>query len=346
MLSESIGEGFDDGIAASCRERGHVEDAADGFSSAADGAFALVLPAVVVEGSNADEGRDLLSVEGSEFGEIGDEGGGGNSAESGYGLDEFGFLSPIVVGLDKGFNGFFDVVDLTFQKFEDGLNTFLSGFGPGQFEAIGFHDSEVDELSSAGDELLDFGLFFWHFLDRSRLDLLSEQSQDAGIKAVGLGGQAQGSGKVPNPFGINDRDAVAGIEEVGHERAFIAAGGLEDDQAARGLREEFAELLEPRSVVGQRVRLACGEEVEIERRLGDVDADADQIRAVHGDVPFLPMRARGRFGNLAAQATVRARFQRPATIQLCDGVWSAEARSIYRRPLRGWLRSQPRSSTH
>jgi hypothetical protein len=94
------------------------------------------------------------------------------------------------------------------------------------------------------------------------------------------------------------------------------------------------------------VRLACGEEVEIERRLGDVDADADQIRAVHGDVPFLPMRARGRFGNLAAQATVRASFQRPATIQLCDGVWSAEARSIYRRPLRGWLRSQPRSSTH
>ncbi len=346
MLNESIGEGFDDGIASSGRERGHVEYGADGFPSAGDGAFALVLSAVVVEGSDADERRDLLPVERSEFGEIGDEGGGSDSAESGYGLDEFGFLSPVVLGLDEGFDGLFDVVDLSFQQFEDGLDTFLSGLGPGHFEAVGFHGSEVDELSSAGDELLDFCLFFGHFLDRSGLDLLGEQSQDAGIEAVGLGGQAQGPGKVPNSFGINDRDAVSGVEEVGHEGAFIAASGFEDDQAALGLREEFAELLEPRSVVGQRVRLTCGEEVEIERRLGDVDADADQIRAVHGDVPFLPMRARGRFGNLAAQATVRARFQRPATIQLRDGVWNAKARSIYRRPLRGWLRSQPRSSTH
>ena len=70
MLSESIGEGFDDGIATSGRERGHVEDAADGFSSAADDAFALVLAAVVVEGSDADEGRDLLSVEGSGRGAV------------------------------------------------------------------------------------------------------------------------------------------------------------------------------------------------------------------------------------------------------------------------------------
>jgi len=346
MLSESIREGFDDGVASSGRERGHVKGAADGFSSAGDGAFALVLPAVVVEGSDADEGRDLLPVEGSEFGEIGDEGGGSDSAEPGYGLDEFGFLPPVVVGPDEGFNRLFNVVDLPFQQLEDGLNTFLGGFGPRQFKAIRFHGSEVDELSSSGDELLDFCLFFGHFLDRSGLDLLGEQSQDAGIEAVGLGGQAQGPGKVPDPFGIDDRDAVAGIEEVGHEGAFIAASGFEDDQAALGLREELAKLLEPRGVIGQRVRLACGEEVEIERRLGDVDADADQIRAVHGDVPFLPMRARGRFGNLAAQATVRARFQRPATIQLRDGVWNAKARSICRRPLRGWLRSQARSSTH
>ena len=41
MLSETISEGFDDGVAASGGQGSHVEDGADGFSSAADGAFAF-----------------------------------------------------------------------------------------------------------------------------------------------------------------------------------------------------------------------------------------------------------------------------------------------------------------
>jgi hypothetical protein len=91
------------------------------------------------------------------------------------------------------------------------------------------------------------------------------------------------------------------------------------------------------------VSLTGGEEVEIERRLGHVDSDPSEIRAVHGDVPFLPMRARGRLVGLAAPATVRAGIQRPATIQLCDGVLSTEEQTICRRFFRGWLRSQPRN---
>src|SRR6187402_3419840 len=86
------------------------------------------------------------------------------------------------------------------------------------------------------------------------------------------------------------------------------------------------------------VSLAGGEEVEIERGLGDVDTDPREVRAIHGGVPFLPMRARGRQG-LAAPATVRAGIQRSATIKLCDGVLSTEARTICRRFFRGWLRS-------
>jgi hypothetical protein len=94
------------------------------------------------------------------------------------------------------------------------------------------------------------------------------------------------------------------------------------------------------------VSLTGGEEMEIERSLGHVDSDPSEIRAVHGDVPFLPMRARGRLAGLAAPATVRARIQRSATILLCDGVVNAQARTIYRRFFRGWLRSQPRNRKH
>jgi hypothetical protein len=37
----------------------------------------------------------------SEFGEIGDERGGDDAAHSWNGLDEFGLLPPVTVGLDK-----------------------------------------------------------------------------------------------------------------------------------------------------------------------------------------------------------------------------------------------------
>jgi hypothetical protein len=94
------------------------------------------------------------------------------------------------------------------------------------------------------------------------------------------------------------------------------------------------------------VSLPGGEEMDFERGFGDVDADSREVRAIHGDVPFLPMRARAAVGPLAAQATVRANIQRPAAIWLCDGVLSTEEQSICRRPLRVWLRSHTRSREH
>jgi hypothetical protein len=89
-----------------------------------------------------------------------------------------------------------------------------------------------------------------------------------------------------------------------------------------------------------------GKVVEIERGLGDVDADRNLVRAFHGGIPFLPMRARAAVKPAPAPATVRACFQRPATILLRDGVLSTRTRSIYRRFFRGWLRSQPRNRMH
>jgi hypothetical protein len=62
------------------------------------------------------------------------------------------------------------------------------------------------------------------------------------------------------------------------------------------------------------VFLTGGKEVEVERGLGHVDSDPSEVLAIHGGVPFLPMRARDRLTGLAAPATVRVRFQRPATI--------------------------------
>ena len=343
MLSQSICEGLDDRVAASGCQSGHVEDGADGFAAAADGAFASVLAAVAIEGRQAHEGGDLLAVELAQLGNVGDEGGGRDSAQSWNGLDELRFFPPVLVGLDELLDRGFDAFDLPLEELEDGLDALPGSLGGGDFEAIGLHGSQVDELSSAGDELLDFGLFFRSFLGGWGLDLLGIEGQDAGIEAVGFGDQAQRPGEITDPFGVDDGHPVAGIEQVRDDLALVATGGFQDDETAGGIGQQLAELLMTGAVVGQGVSLTGGEEVEVERSLGHVDPDPSAIRAIHGDVPFLPMRARGRLVGLAAPATVRAEFQRPATILLCDGVLSAEARTICRRFFRGWLRSQPRN---
>ena len=60
-----------------------------------------MVAAVVVEGSDSDEGGDLLSVELTELREFGEECGGGHLSDAGSGLNEVGFGFPIVIGVDE-----------------------------------------------------------------------------------------------------------------------------------------------------------------------------------------------------------------------------------------------------
>jgi len=346
MLSKPVSESLDDRIATfGCQGR-HVEDGAYRFSSTADGSFSLVGATIPIEGSQSNQGGDLLPIELSEFGDLCDEGGGGDASESRDGLNELRFLSPVVIGFDEGFDGGFDLVDLTVEESQDGLDAFPDAFGSNDLESVGLHGPEVDELSASGDELLDFSLFFRSFVGRSRLDLLGEEGQDAGIDAVGLGKQAESLGEISRPFGIDHGHVIPLIEQVGDELSLITACGFQNDAAGSWVREQLFKLPMTGGVIRQSVFLTGGKEVEVERGLGDVDSDPSEVRAIHGGVPFLPMRARGRLWGLAAPATVRVRFQRPAAIQLCDGVVSTETRSICRRFFRGWLRSQPRNREH
>ena len=68
LLLESFGEAFDEGIKLSGIECGHVESLPQGGPSAADVSLSAELAAVAIEGGDADECGDLLSVEISEFG--------------------------------------------------------------------------------------------------------------------------------------------------------------------------------------------------------------------------------------------------------------------------------------
>ena len=322
MLSESIGEGFDDGVEAPGSHGGHVEDATDRLASATDGSFAFPGAAIAIERCESNEGGDLLTIEFSDFGDIGDDRGSGDRSQPRHGLDELDFVLPVIVGFEEGLDHFFDAADFRFERIDDGLDAFPGGLGVGNVPAVGLLSFEVDELSPARDELLDFGLFFGSFLAGSRLHFLGEESQDARIDAIGLGYQAEGLGEIAGASGVDHRDAVASVGEVSDHFPFVAAGGLEDDETSVGTREELFELPISGFGVGQGLVLPGRKNVEIERGLGYVDSDGNLVRAIHGDVPFLPMRARACFEDATAQATVRAGFQRPTAILLLSGVLS------------------------
>jgi hypothetical protein len=109
---QAVGEGSDDRVASSRGERGHVEQATDRRASSPDCPLASELAAVSIEGSQADQGGDLLAIELAQFGDFGDERGAGHRSDAGNALKEVGFVVPVIVGFDEGEDFFFDPFDL------------------------------------------------------------------------------------------------------------------------------------------------------------------------------------------------------------------------------------------
>ena len=100
--AKSFVEVFDSGIATDGGEGGHVEGVADVKSSAADGAGAGLLAAVVVEGCDTDEGGDLFAIELTEFGQIGKQSHRGDVAHARRRGKDVRLLFPVGMLIDEG----------------------------------------------------------------------------------------------------------------------------------------------------------------------------------------------------------------------------------------------------
>src|SRR3989442_15617781 len=120
MFRETMGEGLYEGIGPSGVHCGDVEGTADGFPAAADGSFAFHGAAVSIEGSQTHERGDLLTIELADLGNVGDDGGGSDTAQTGNRFDELGFVAPLVVGLQERLNDLLDAADFGFGGVDHG----------------------------------------------------------------------------------------------------------------------------------------------------------------------------------------------------------------------------------
>ena len=73
----------DDGVPTDRGKRCHIESIADVGPATGDGALAAHLSGVAIDRRDTDESSDTTAVELTEFGQIGDEGVGGDIADTG-----------------------------------------------------------------------------------------------------------------------------------------------------------------------------------------------------------------------------------------------------------------------
>ena len=165
---------------------------------------------------------------------------------------------------------------------------------------VGFHGAGVDELAAA---LGDIGQAL--LLGRSghgggRFKGAAILGEDRGIDGIGFGPLALGAGEVADPGGFDNGDGeVGGLHRADHG-LLIAAGGFADEVGARVGPEQLEELGVTSAVIGEGVELAG--EVELQRKLGNIQADIEDRRVVHTHTYRIRApETRGR----RAQATVR-----------------------------------------
>lgn len=249
-LSQSLGKRSDVFVAAFGGEGGHVQSVPDGGASSPDGSGSDEKSAVVIEGSDADKRSNLLPVELSQFGEVSQEGGGGGGSDARHGGHEIDLVLPVVVITNEFADLILDTFDLFFEGFEDVLDALASGLGGCLFETVGLGRTQIDQLTTAFDELLELSQGpVWHF-EAARLDDLTEASQDARVERVGLGEDSDAFGEIPDLAWINECHGMSGLEEFGDGHAFETTGGFEDDDTGSRFGKLLEQLAETDAIIG------------------------------------------------------------------------------------------------
>jgi len=167
-------------------------------------------------------------------------------------LNDLGLLFPLIVRLDQRGNLLLEASDLLGEKIDRLLKAFSNEFAAGFFLAVHFSGSQLDQLPAASDEVLEFELFFRDFGLDAQLDGLPESCQDGRVDAIGLGEVTAGFGEVPCLPGVDDCDVISRVDQFGHERAFITAGGFDDDQAESRRRKLLPQLSPALGIVAVR----------------------------------------------------------------------------------------------
>ena len=174
-------------VVPASRQGRHVQYTSYSATPAKDRSFTSELPAVPVERRDANQCRDLLAVELSQFGQFGDQRCRRRHTDTGRALKEFRFSFPLVIRFHQPGDLLIDRFDFFDEVLHDLLQALLHDLGGGLVRAILLGRPQSDELPSSSDQLVEFVLFFVSLRERSWPDKESKAGDDASINAVRFG---------------------------------------------------------------------------------------------------------------------------------------------------------------
>ncbi len=288
-------EAFEGWVMPGGGEGSHVEGCADVGASSPYGSLSAHGSAVAVEGRDADERGDAPSAEGSEFGEIGDQGSCGGVTDPGNAFEEVLGLAPCGGFADRIAELGFEVGEFALQGGEHAVDAADRATACEAPPAVSLRGHHRDDLAPPGDQLGErAGLLVRHRTGLG-MDRLGELCDRRRIEGVGLGEPAGGAGEVPDLARVDHRQWQARRAERRRDRDLEAArrlqhheGNLQPAQARRQLFQAFAVARDGKGLPGRA-------QMHVQTILRHVDANEYPFH-----VPSLQMRS-----HTADQATVR-----------------------------------------
>lgn len=230
---------------------GHVEGFADDGATAVDASFSGPGPGLLGVRCEAGEGRCGVSVEGAEFGEMGEQNGGGLGADAGGGLECGGLGSEVGFLGDEVFDLLIELLDEGGQLLDVAIDLGGDEFVRAGFEAVFLADAVLDELGATvgkGPQAASRG---GSFLRGRGVRGFAETGDDGGIDGVGFGEHLEALGKVPNTAWLNHGDGDPSVVQGVGQDPFVTSRSFEDDMRLVVLREKFDQRLKPFVGVGQ-----------------------------------------------------------------------------------------------
>lgn len=232
--AEGLVEGAQDVVAAGGAQGGHVEGIAQAHAASGDVAFALEVAAVLVEGSDAEEGGGLGAGEGAEF-RAKSQAGGGSQGSHTWDLGEASSLGgQFFVGGEAFRHGELEFPDLRGEQDDARL-----GKRAGQSVGLGM---ELDEQSAAFEHCLlpSYNELLEKHLGRSwrhiwaRFDEDAEIEQGLSVDGIRLGAATEAFGEVADLARIGDGDEDARRVSRLDQSAVACACGFANEMRARG----------------------------------------------------------------------------------------------------------------
>ena len=315
-------EAFEGWVMPGGGEGSHVEGCADVGASSPYGSLSAHGSAVAVEGRDADERGDAPSAEGSEFGEIGDQGSCGGVTDPGNAFEEVLGLAPCGGFADRIAELGFEVGEFALQGGEHAVDAADRATACEAPPAVSLRGHHRDDLAPPGDQLGErAGLLVRHRTGLG-MDRLGELCDRRRIEGVGLGEPAGGAGEVPDLARVDHRQWQARRAERRRDRDLEAArrlqhheGNLQPAQARRQLFQAFAVARDGKGLPGRA-------QMHVQTILRHVDANEYPFH-----VPSLQMRS-----HTADQATVRVQRNSGRGTMLSRGLHNLGASGLPSAP--------------